>query len=136
VTVRLRSNVTGARFVVDGRQIAGGMLRGPKGETKKVLVEAEGYVPTEALVALDAGQDPPEIQLQPLAVAQSAGPVATAAAPTGALRNGGRPGTKPSAAPSSAPSSKPSAAPSSEAAVPPLPGTTASPAPTLTIKRE
>ena len=146
VTVRLRSNVAGARFLVDGRQLAGGLLRGPKGDTKKVVVEAEGYVPVEAVVALEPGQDPPELQLRPVVAATttatnapgaagtgttSAGPVATLAIESSVPRNGTRPGTKPTASASAKASSAPV-----EATPPPQPTATTAPAPTLTIKRD
>jgi hypothetical protein len=51
--VRLVSNVPEARFVVDGKPVEGGTLRGREGETKTVRVEAEGYAPVEQSVALD-----------------------------------------------------------------------------------
>ncbi len=142
VTVRLRANVGGARFLVDGRQLAGGLLRGPKGETKKVLVEADGHVPVEAVVLLDPGQELPEIELRPLvaagAAASGTGPAPTAVAmETGVPRNGTRPGAKPSASPSSKPSALPSSAPADVTVqLPPVPTVTPAPTPTLTIKRD
>ncbi len=65
VTLKLRANVEGARFLVDGRQIAGGVLRGAKGETKKVTVEAEGYAAIEAIVTFEPGQELPPLYLSP-----------------------------------------------------------------------
>ena len=146
VTVRLRANVEGARFLVDGRQIAGGLLRGPRGETRKITVEAEGYTPVEALVALEPGHDPPPLFLSPapsasataLAVAPpppgsgAGSPPSPASAPDpdkgppkqGVFRNGPLASTKPPAMPSALP--PPATAPTS---APP-------PAPTLTLKLE
>jgi len=65
VTVRLRANAPNARFTVDGKQVAGGLLRGTPGDTKKVVVEADGYAPVEALVALELDREPAEVLLSP-----------------------------------------------------------------------
>ena len=143
VTIKLRANVDGARFLVDGTQIAGGVLRGPRGETKKVTVEAEGYAPAEAIVTFEPGQDPPPLFLtRPTAPTASATTVAAASpSPSTApgagagsspdpdktpqkqavFRNGTLPSAKPTAAPLPPPTTAPTAAP------PP-------PAPTLTLK--
>ena len=159
VTIKLRANVEGARFIVDGRQIAGGVLRGPRGETRKILVEAEGFTPVEAIVTFEPGQDPPPLFLSPSSlspgptsvalapsVAPGAGPASAGAPGSGAFdtdpkggskqavfRNGPLPSTKPSAGPSALPA--PSSAPIASTAPPaPTAAPTAAPAPTLTIK--
>jgi hypothetical protein len=143
VTIKLRANVDGARFLVDGRQIAGGVLRGPRGETKKVTVEAEGYAPAEAIVTFEPGQDPPPLFLtRPSAPTASATTVAAASSSTAPERRGRllrrsptrpqqkqavfRNGTLPSAKPTAAPLPPPTTA-TATAAPPP-------PAPTLTLK--
>jgi hypothetical protein len=134
VTLKLRSNVREARFVVDGKPIPGGVLRGAKGQTKKVMVEADGYAPLEAIVALEPDLDPPELTLTPRA-ADSVGGTATGArveaeSPSAKGTRSGAPkatavaSTKPSALTTALP------APTASATVHPAPSGTH----TLTIK--
>ncbi len=145
VTIKLRANVDGARFLVEGRQIAGGVLRGPRGETKKVIVEAEGYAPVEAIVTFEPGQDPPPLFLTRPSAPTASATVVAAASPSTAPGSGAssppepdktqqkqavfRNGTLPSAKPTAAPLPPPTTAPTATAAPPP-------PAPTLTLKLE
>ena len=63
VEMRLRSNVSGARFSVDGAPLEGGVLRGNKGERRKVRVEADGYAPVERDVQIDPASADLEIAL-------------------------------------------------------------------------
>jgi serine/threonine protein kinase len=63
VAMRLRSNVTGARFSIDGVDVPDSTLRGRKGETKKVRVEADGYAAVVADVTLDPAMESMEIPL-------------------------------------------------------------------------
>lgn len=63
VTVRLRSNVAGARFSIDGVDVPDGVLRGRKGDQKKVRVEADGYHAVLAEVTLDPATESMEIEL-------------------------------------------------------------------------
>ena len=63
INVQLLANVAGARFVVDGAPLQGGVLRGQKGEVKHVLVEAAGYAPSEIDVTLAAAAEPVRIVL-------------------------------------------------------------------------
>lgn len=63
VAMRLRSNVTGARFTIDGVDVPDSTLRGHKGETKKVRVEADGYAAVVADVTLDPAMESMEIPL-------------------------------------------------------------------------
>ncbi|MEZ4299847.1 MAG: protein kinase [Polyangiaceae bacterium] len=154
VTVRLRANVRNARFLVDGKQLAGGLLRGPRGSTRTVLVEADGYAPVEALVALEAGQEPPEVHLSEKLPSPetSTAPVAVAAtsADPGGAATGGPPqdsfaprsnGRVAPPQPTSAPTGKPattSTSTSTQTVSSPPTATTAPPAttPTLTLKRD
>jgi serine/threonine-protein kinase len=63
VAMQLRSNVDGARFSIDGVGVPGGLVRGRKGETKKVRVEADGYAAVLAEVTLDPAMESMEIPL-------------------------------------------------------------------------
>ena len=80
VAMRLRSNVAGARFSIDGVEAPDAVVRGTKGETRKVRVEADGYAAVMAEVTLDPAMESMVIPLAELSpdVAPSAG---TAAAP-------------------------------------------------------
>lgn len=57
VAMRLRSNIAGARFSVDGVDAPDGTVRGTKGQTKKVRVEADGYAAVVAEVTLDPAME-------------------------------------------------------------------------------
>ena len=70
--VRLASNVQNAQFSVDGNPLPNGVLRGSKGERKKVRVEADGYAPAEMEVTLDPTVATVEIPLT--SPSASAGP--------------------------------------------------------------
>jgi serine/threonine-protein kinase len=63
INVQLLANVAGARFVVDGAPLQGGVLRGQKGEVKHVRVEAAGYAPSEIDVTIAAAAEPVRIVL-------------------------------------------------------------------------
>ena len=134
VSVQLRSNVESARFVVDGKPLAGGLLRGPKGETKKVIVEAEGYVPLEAIVALEPDLRPPELTLSPKTEPE------VAVVPTAKETEGATPRSGKSALPkaTATASSKATSAPTATVTASTTSTQTAAPAstPTLTIKRD
>jgi serine/threonine protein kinase len=136
VTVKLHANVQGARFTVDGRQIAGGLLRGAKGDKKKVVVEADGYAPLETIVALDTDLESLELQLGPRGASPegsgSAQPVVTPLEP--ATKSSGKAAGKPSAGPSSKPSAVSSAVPIATPTA--APTVAPAPTPTLTIKRD
>ncbi|MEP7120341.1 MAG: serine/threonine-protein kinase [Byssovorax sp.] len=73
INVQLLANVVGARFLVDGAPLQGGILKGQKGEVKRVRVEAAGYAPSELDVTLDAAAEPVRIVLAtaPLAATTS-----------------------------------------------------------------
>jgi eukaryotic-like serine/threonine-protein kinase len=66
IAVELRANATGARFTVDGMDLADRMLRGRLGETKRVRVEATGYTPMDKEVTLQPGSSLIEVTLDPL----------------------------------------------------------------------
>ena len=70
ISVQLRANVPGARFLVDGAPVQNGVLKGQKGEVKRVLVEAEGYAPSEREVTL-TGAEPVQIVLAAATLAAS-----------------------------------------------------------------
>jgi serine/threonine-protein kinase len=74
IRVQLHANVPGARFLVDSVPVQNGVLKGQKGEVKRVLVEAEGYAPSELDVTLTAAE-PLQIVLA------AATPAASAALP-------------------------------------------------------
>ena len=63
ISVQLQANVSGARFVVDGAPVPSGVLKGQRGEVKRVRVEAEGYAPSELDVTLAASAEPVHIVL-------------------------------------------------------------------------
>jgi serine/threonine-protein kinase len=133
ITVKLRTNVPHARFLVDGKLLAGGVLRGAKGETKKVLVEADGYVPLEAIVALEPDLNPPELTLSPRAEPAASASSRPGAEPdSSAVRSGPAASQKPVASglPSALPSAQSTATPA------PTPSTSPAPTPTLTIKKD
>lgn len=71
ISVQLRANVPGARFVVDSVSVQNGVLKGQKGEVKRVLVVAEGYAPSELDVTL-TGAEPIQIVLAAATLAASA----------------------------------------------------------------
>ncbi len=71
ISVQLRANVPGARFVVDSVPVQNGVLKGQKGEVKRVLVEAEGYAPSALDVTL-TGAEPIQIVLAAATLAASA----------------------------------------------------------------
>lgn len=77
VTMRLRSNVAGARFSIDGVDAPDGLVRGTKGQTKKVRVEAEGYAAVVAEVTLD-----PAMESMVIPLAERAPDVAPSAEPS------------------------------------------------------
>jgi serine/threonine protein kinase len=107
LSVQLQANVSGARYSVDGTELPGGVLRGRKGDVKRVRVEAEGYAPSELEVTLAPQQAPlhivltsPESRTSPVVApvasaqaASSATPVASADTADGAQPKG-RPGPK------------------------------------------
>ncbi|MFO0759841.1 MAG: serine/threonine-protein kinase [Byssovorax sp.] len=78
-SVELKANVAGARYSVDGAPVPGGVLRGKKGETKRVRVEADGYAPSELDVTLEAQEEPLRIVLA--LPERAVSPVVTPAAP-------------------------------------------------------
>ncbi len=59
INIQLLANVPFARFVVDGAPLQSGILKGQKGEVKRVRVEADGYVPSEIDVTLAAAAAEP-----------------------------------------------------------------------------
>jgi serine/threonine-protein kinase len=63
IRVQLQANVAGARFVVDGAPVQSGVLKGQKGEVKRVRVEADGYAPSELDVTLASDAEPVHIVL-------------------------------------------------------------------------
>ncbi|MFO0593230.1 MAG: protein kinase [Polyangiaceae bacterium] len=134
VSVQLRSNVETARFMVDGKPLTNGLLRGAKGETKKVTVEAEGYVSLEAIVALEPDLRPPELTLSPKTEPE------VAALPTAKEADSATPRSGKSALPKATATASSKATSAPTALVTALPATTqtAAPAstPTLTIKRD
>jgi serine/threonine-protein kinase len=92
VAMRLRSNVAGARFSVDGVDAPDGVVRGTRGATKKVRVEADGYAAVMAEVTLDSAMESMVIPLAerapevvPSAVPMVA-PAATVASPSVAAK--------------------------------------------------
>jgi serine/threonine protein kinase len=63
ISVQLQANVPSARFVVDGAAVQGGVLKGQRGEVKRVRVEADGYAPSELDVTLASAAEPVHIVL-------------------------------------------------------------------------
>ena len=63
ISVQLQANVPSARFVVDGAAVQSGVLRGQKGQVKRVRVEADGYAPSELDVTLASDAEPVHIVL-------------------------------------------------------------------------
>ena len=63
ISVQLQANVPSARFVVDGAPVQSGVLKGLKGEVKRVRVEAVGYAPSELDVTLASAAEPVHIVL-------------------------------------------------------------------------
>jgi serine/threonine-protein kinase len=72
ISVQLQANVAGARFVVDGAPVQSGVLKGQKGEVKRVRIEAEGYAPSELDVKLTADEEPVHIVLAAATIAATA----------------------------------------------------------------
>ena len=81
ISVQLQANVPSARFVVDGAPVQSGVLKGQKGDVKRVRVEAEGYAPSELDVTLAGAAEPVHIVLaaMTLAVASTTLPVVSPA---------------------------------------------------------
>ena len=63
ISVQLQANVPSARFVVDGAAVQSGVLKGQRGEVKRVRVEADGYAPSELDVTLASAAEPVHIVL-------------------------------------------------------------------------
>lgn len=74
--VRLKSEVPGAVFRLDGVELAGGRLRGQPGEEKVIEVSAPDHQTKEVLVTLDPAEKELSIDLEPKA-APSASPTAS-----------------------------------------------------------
>jgi serine/threonine-protein kinase len=96
VEMKLRSSVAGARFSIDGVEAPDGVVKGVKGETKKVRVEADGYAAVLAEVTLDPAMESMEIPLPtrapdvaPVPEAGEAGATATPAVAVVAPSPGG-----------------------------------------------
>ncbi|HTN82594.1 MAG TPA: serine/threonine-protein kinase [Sorangium sp.] len=101
VSVELRTNAEGARFTVDGVALVDRTLRGRTGETKRVRIEASGYMPVDKEVTLQADRSPIDVLLHPLPMAAAPAPAAVEAAQPAPI----------------APASVPRAAPSASASV-------------------
>ena len=69
--ITLASNVEGARFLVDGALLPGGVLKGTKGARRMVRAEAEGHQPVDAEITIDPSVNPVRISF----AAPSAGPM-------------------------------------------------------------
>ena len=121
ITTQVKSNAEGARVVVDGASVLDGVLRGQRGDRKRVRVEAEGYVPVEREVVIDPATPQVDIALEKQGpeVTPSGTPSGTpsaeaSAAPTATPRPMGRPNTgkgPPKAEPSTAPVATPTPKP-------------------------
>jgi serine/threonine-protein kinase len=143
VTMRLRSNVVGARFSVDGVDAPDGMVRGTKGQTKKVRVEADGYAAVVAEVTLDSAMESMVIPLAERApdvspsTAPAAGPVvAPASTPTpGAPTVATKPAIEKNVSKKNGSVTKPATAVTTAATTPP-PRSTGGVANGLTIKSD
>lgn len=72
ISVQLQANVAGARFVVDGAPVQSGVLKGQKGQVKRVRIEAEGYAPSELDVKLIVDEEPVHIVLAAATIAATA----------------------------------------------------------------
>jgi eukaryotic-like serine/threonine-protein kinase len=59
--ITLASNVEGARFLVDGALVPGGVLKGAKGARRTVRAEADGHQPVEAEITIDPSISPVKI---------------------------------------------------------------------------
>ena len=70
--MQLQANVAGARFVVDGAPVQSGVLKGQKGQVKRVRIEAEGYAPSELDVKLIVDEEPVHIVLAAATIAATA----------------------------------------------------------------
>jgi eukaryotic-like serine/threonine-protein kinase len=66
IAIELRTNAEGARFTVEGVDLAERTLTGRTGETKRVRVEAAGYTPIDKEVTLQRGSGPIDVKLTPL----------------------------------------------------------------------
>ncbi|MEJ7729344.1 MAG: protein kinase [Polyangiaceae bacterium] len=123
VTTQVKSNAEGARVLVDGASVLDGVLRGQRGDRKRVRVEAEGYVPVEREVVIDPTtpqvdialeKQGPEVTPAPSGVASAAPSAQASAGPTATPRPVGRPnGGKgpPKTEPSTTPVATPVATP-------------------------
>ncbi len=111
ISVQLEANVAGARFAVDGAPVQSGVLKGQKGEVKRVRIEAEGYAPTELDVKLSADEEPVHIVLAATTIAASAAlPVISPVVDAAAARTA-EPGKKPPRDPGKASAASPIAPP-------------------------
>jgi eukaryotic-like serine/threonine-protein kinase len=87
ISVQLQANVSGARFLVDGVPAQSGVLKGQKGDVKRVRVEAQGYVPSELEVTLAASAEPVNIVLAPATTVTTAAlPVVSPGAPAASAK--------------------------------------------------
>ena len=59
--ITLASNVEGARFLVDGALVPGGVLKGARGARRTVRAEADGHQPVEAEITIDPSISPVNI---------------------------------------------------------------------------
>ena len=117
ISVQLQANVAGARFVVDGAPVESGVLKGQKGEVKRVRIEAEGYAPINLDVKLIADEEPVHIVLAAATVAAPAPPpvvspevevpAARSADPAKKPRDTGKPGAVATPHPTATPSATP-----------------------------
>jgi eukaryotic-like serine/threonine-protein kinase len=112
ISVQLEANVAGARFVVDGAPVQSGVLKGQKGEVKRVRIEAEGYAPSELDVKLSADEEPVHIVLAAATIAASTTtlPVVSPGVDAAAARSA-EPGKKPPRDPGKASAAAPIAPP-------------------------
>ncbi|WP_437926407.1 serine/threonine-protein kinase [Sorangium sp. So ce291] len=97
VSVELRTNAEGARFTVDGVALVDRTLRGRAGETKRVRIEASGYMPVDKEVTLQADRSPIDVLLQPLPMAVAPAPAAVETAQPTPIAPASVPRTAPSA---------------------------------------
>ncbi len=112
ISVQLEANVAGARFVVDGAPVQSGVLKGQKGEVKRVRIEAEGYAPSELDVKLSADEEPVHIVLAAAAIVASAAlPVVSPAVVDAAAARTAEPSKKPPRDPGKASAAAPIAPP-------------------------
>lgn len=112
ISVQLQANVPGARFVVDGAPVQSGVLKGQKGEVKRVRIEAEGYAPSVIDVTLD--EEPVHIVLAAATTIAATAPlpVVSPGVEVVASAKGADPGKKPGVKPVPGASAHPAATPS------------------------